>query len=66
MPEHKEFKRFVESLIEIDPGKRPSAKNALRHEFLSMDIPAEYEELKVNLESKSTKHSSSMPKGCKR
>ena len=61
LPEHREFKRFIQAMINVDPEKRPSAREALKHKFLSMDIPAEYEEHKRNYESKSTKHSLSMP-----
>mmetsp|Transcript_35323 Transcript_35323/g.40814 ORF Transcript_35323/g.40814 Transcript_35323/m.40814 type:complete len:109 (-) Transcript_35323:25-351(-) len=62
LPEHREFRKFIESLITIDPRKRPSAREALTHKFLTMEIPAEYEEFRKNFESKSTKQSSSVPK----
>ena len=60
VPEHREFRDFIESLVNIDPKKRPTAREALRHKFLSDDIPLEYEKIKVSRDSKSTKPSSSL------
>ena len=62
LPEHREFRKFLEFLLEIDPRKRPSAREALNHRFLNTEIPIEFEEYKRSYESKSTKHSSSAPK----
>lgn len=62
LPEHREFRKFIEYLITIDPKKRPSAREAMRHKFVTMDITAEFEEDRRARESKSTKHSSSVPK----
>lgn len=33
IPEHKEFRDFLKSLITIDPKQRLSAKQALEHDF---------------------------------
>ena len=60
VPEHREFKKFLKSLINIDPMKRPSAREALKHRFLNMEIPFEFERMRLARESKSTKHSSSV------
>lgn len=39
VPAHKEFRRFIETLITVDPRKRPSAREALKHKFVNMEIP---------------------------
>jgi len=64
LPEHKEFKKFIEAMVDINCRTRISARKALDHKFLNMDIKAEYEghKRKTHSKSKSTKHSSSVPK----
>lgn len=64
LPEHKEFRKFIEFLVDIDPRTRPSARKALEHRFLKMDITGEFDarKRKTLSKSKSTKHSSSVPK----
>jgi serine/threonine protein kinase len=59
-PEHRDFRDFIDYLINIDPKKRPTAREALRHKFLNTDIPIEYERIRVSRDSKSTKPSSSL------
>mmetsp|Transcript_13243 Transcript_13243/g.13194 ORF Transcript_13243/g.13194 Transcript_13243/m.13194 type:complete len:80 (+) Transcript_13243:1026-1265(+) len=33
LPGHEEFKDFIKYLVQIDPTKRPSAHEALKHNF---------------------------------
>ncbi|GIQ79532.1 hypothetical protein KIPB_000186 [Kipferlia bialata] len=37
-----DFLDFVASLLSVDPAKRPSAAEALKHPFLTRDMPLEY------------------------
>jgi serine/threonine protein kinase len=38
LPEHKDFADFLYFLFAIDPKKRPTAKEALKHSFFHIDF----------------------------
>ncbi len=42
LPDHEEFKDFIKYLVQIDPLKRPSAREALKHKFCKSKITSEY------------------------